>query len=330
VYRLVVLLGLVAACKTEGSPSEPPVGMPPLGEPPANTVGSFSIQLPEQQLAPGAETSPCWVFPIELTGPSKLVGGAVLRTMPGLHHGNITSRPKTGEGIRRCEPGSGNEGTDIINGGMVLFGSSTQKSGDEWYRFPDGEGYRIREGFEIVARMHYLNPTDEPLTVAPKYEWFTIDESKIVHELGPFLWMYQKFSIPPRATHTASADCYLPNDHPSHIVTMLPHMHQLGRALTGAYIGGPHDGHKFLDSQGYNPDDGVLVQYEPPVDLTEAQGVRFECTWQNTFDKTIVEGIGDDEMCMVFGYAWPVNKAYTLVAEPDNCIMFPTPPPPGG
>lgn len=323
-----MLLGFLAACGENADPPVTPVGMPPPGEPPAHTVGGFTIAVPPEQLAPGAETYPCWVFPLDVTGPSRIVGGAVLRTAPGLHHGNITSRPKTGEGIRHCEAGAGNEGTDVINGGMVLFGSSTQKSGEEWYRFPDGEGYRIQDGFEIVARMHYLNPTDLPLTVSPTYEWFTIDEATLVHELGPFLWMYNKFQIPPRATQTVSADCFLPNDHPSHIVTMLPHMHALGRALTGSYIGGPLDGQRFLDSQGYNPDDGVLVQYEPPVDLTNVDGVRFECTWQNTFDKTIVEGVGDNEMCMVFGYAWPVTKAYTLVAEPSNCIMFPTPPPP--
>jgi len=326
--RCAVLVLLLAACGEEaGVPAPPPVGMPPPGEPPANIVGGFKIELPEETLAAGAETYPCWIFPMEVTGPSMVVGGAVLRTAPGLHHGNITSRPKTGEGIRRCEAGAGNEGTDITRGGMVLFGSSTQKSGEEWYRFPDGDGYRVRANFEIVARMHYLNPTDAPLKVNPVYEWFTIDESKLVHEMGPFLWMYNNFSIPPRQMYTASADCFLPNDHPSKIVTMLPHMHALGRSLKGSFIGGPHDGHAFLDSEGYNPDDGVLVQYEPPVDLTEAEGVRFECTWQNTFDKTIVEGVGDNEMCMVFGYAWPVDKAYTLVAEPTNCIMFPTPPP---
>jgi hypothetical protein len=247
---------------------------------------------------------------------------------PGLHHGNITSRPKTGDGIRPCPSGAGNEGTDIINGGMVLFGSSTQKAGEEWYRFPDGEGYRVRDSFEIVARMHYLNPTDQPMTVAPSYEWFAIDEASLVHELGPFLWMYQNFQIPPRADLTVAADCFLPNDHPSHIVTMLPHMHALGRALTGSFLGGPLDGQPFLDSQGYNPDDGVLVQYEPPVDLTEASGVHFSCTWHNTFDKVIVEGVGDNEMCMVFGYAWPVTKAYSLIADPTNCLMFPTPAPP--
>jgi hypothetical protein len=114
-----------------------------------------------------------------------------------------------------------------------------------------------------------------------------------------------------------------------HVVSLLPHMHKLGKALAATYTGGPFDGQAFLDSKGYDPDNGVLTFYDPPVDLTDSVGIKFSCTWQNTFDRTIREGIGDNEMCMVFGYAWPVDKAYTAYAADDNCVMFATPPPGG-
>ena len=321
---LVLVLAFAAACGEEGGP---PTGAPPLGEPPAHVVGGFSLTLPETSLAAGQELEPCWIFPLEPTGPSRVVGGAVLRTPPGMHHGNITSRPKTGEGIRPCPAGDGDSGLDIINGGMVLFASSTQVTGDEWYRFPDGHGYRVSEGHEIVARMHYLNPGDQPIAVAPTYEWFTVDEAKLVHELGPFAWTYQKFEIAPRAELTVTADCTFPNNHPMHIVTALPHMHELGRALDATYTGGRFDGQKFLDSPGYDPEQGVLVQYEPAVDLSDATGIRFSCTWQNTHDKKIVEGIGDNEMCIVFGYAWPADRSFSALASQDNCLMVATPAP---
>ena len=331
VLGAVVAAGSVAlgGCGTEPArvPPIPPVGTTPLGEPPAHTVGGFTIAIPPAELAPGQETHPCWVIPLERTGPSRIVGGAVLRTTPGMHHGNITTRPRTGEGVRACPAGSGNEGTDIVNGGMVLFASSTQISGEEWYRFPDGHGYRVNDDYEIIARMHYVNPSDAPVTVAPTYEWFTIDEAKLVNELGPFVWMYLDFEIQPRAALTVTAECYLPNNHPTNIVTALPHMHQLGRGLHASYLGGPFDGLRFLDSTGYDPEEGVLVQYDPPVNLTDAEGISFSCSWQNTFDKVIVEGVGDNEMCMVFGYAWPANKAYSAIASPGNCLMVAAPPP---
>lgn len=325
--RLVLACSILAACGDNAAVREPPVGGDPLAEPPAHVVGGFQIAIPETRLAPGQEIQPCWIFPLELEGPSHFVGGAVLRTQPGLHHGNITTRPKTGEGVRPCPPGDGDSGTDVIGGGNVLFGSSTQVAGDEWYRFADGEGYRIRPDFEIVARMHFLNPSDQELVVAPTYEWFTIDETKLIHELGAFLWMYSEFEIPPMSTTTVTADCSLPGTHPMHVVSLLPHMHELGTALDATYVGGAFDGMRFLDSPGYDPDNGVLVQYDPPVDLTDATGITFSCTWVNTHDKTIREGVGDNEMCMIFGYAWPVEKAFTAYATPGNCLMFATPPP---
>ncbi len=327
---LALAMAFVCACGDGLAPlTEPPTGEHPTEAPPAFTVGGFSIQLPETVLAPGEEALPCWIFPLELTGPSHHVGGAVLHTQPGLHHGNVTTRPATGTGIRECPPGDNTgEGTDVINGGSVLFGSSTQIVGDEWYRFADGEGYRVDDGFEVVARMHYLNPSDQPVTVAPSYEWFTIDESKLTHELGAFIWLYQEFELPPHMTTTVTADCSLPGaDHDMHVVSLLPHMHALGRSLDASYQGGPFDGMKFLDSPGYDPDRGVLEYYDPPVELGSSTGITYSCTWDNSYDHTIVEGIGDNEMCMIFGYAWPAEKAYTAYATPGNCIMLATPAP---
>jgi hypothetical protein len=325
--RVLWIVVALAACGTDAITPEPAVGTDPTRSPPAFTVGGFKIQLPAMTLAPGREVEPCWILPLELVGPSHLVGGAVVRTGIGMHHGNITTRPKSGEGIRQCPPDFGDASNDVTMGGNVLFGSSTQVSGEEWYRFADGEAYRVLDGFEVVARMHYVNPSDEEITVAPSYEWFTIDESKLVHEIGAFIWMYQNFEIPPLSEKTVTGDCTLPGDHPMHVVSLLPHMHKLGKALGATYTGGSFDGQEFLDSKGYDPDNGVLTFYDPPVDLTDAVGIKFSCTWQNTFDRTIHEGIGDNEMCMVFGYSWPVDKSYTAYAADDNCVMFATPPP---
>ena len=69
---------------------------PPLQAPPPSSVGGFSIDLgdpsiKDTEVAPGAELFPCVVFPLDITGPSNLVGGGMLTTSPGLHHGNIVA-----------------------------------------------------------------------------------------------------------------------------------------------------------------------------------------------------------------------------------------------
>jgi hypothetical protein len=306
-----------------------PASHPPRQEPPAHVVGGFEIAIPSATLMPGEETYPCYIFPLDVTGPSRLVAGGKLTVGPGMHHGNITTRPKTGEGIRPCPADEsdpfGGEADDILKGGAVLFGSSTQISGTEWQSFPEGMAYAVRDGFEIVARMHYLNATSAPLELAPEYEWFTVDPASVTQEIGPFAWTLHQFAIPPHTTQTVTATCgNFPA--PMHLVTVLPHMHKLGKRFTGGFVGGKLDGKLFLDSPGYNPDKGVMVAYDAPgVDLGQGDGATYACTWNNTLDKTIVEGVGDNEMCILFGYAWPPEHAYTTTATEGGCLYIAPP-----
>jgi hypothetical protein len=320
----LVLVFVMAGCGGSGRGGFT-TGHPPTRQPPANAVGGFTIQLPDVVLPPGGEVQPCYIFPLDVTGPSHVVGGATLDATPGMHHGNITTRPKTGDGIRACsdaDSAGGSEALDILNGGGVLFGSSTQIVGQEWQSFPAGMGYRIKEGYEIVARMHYLNASTAPLTVAPSYQWYTIDESTLQNELAPFIWEYKNFTIPAGATVTVTGDCQFPfADHPMHLVNVLPHMHKLGIEFDAAVTGGPLDGQAFLKSPGYNPDQGVLMQYDPAVDLGAVGGVTFDCTWHNTLGQDVVEGVGINEMCMMFGYAYPPSAAYSALAGQGTCVM---------
>lgn len=300
----------------------------PLKEPPAHTVGGFAIDLPPVLLAPGQEMSPCYIFPLELEGPSHLVGGGSMHAVPGMHHGNITTRPKTGEGIRPCpedEGGLGGEAGDVVKGGTVLFGSSTQIEVDEWQTFPEGMAFRIKDDFEIVARMHYLNASSKAVAVGPSYRWYTIDEASLKQELGPFIWVLTGFEIPPKSQLEYGTTCPVPE--PMHVVNMMPHMHKLGVNMSAWFHGGALDGQNFLSSPGYDPERGVVVQYDPAIDLSQGTGFGFSCTWNNTYDKTIVEGQGDNEMCMMFGYAWPPEAAYSAKASSQACIYVAPPPP---
>jgi hypothetical protein len=316
---------------TEQPDAAPPkptysMGQSPRKAPPSNVVGGFSIDVPPVTLKPGDEINRCTIFPLNITGPSRMVGGGTLTTTRGLHHGNITTRKKTGEGIRRCG-GEGNdviggEAGDVLEGGAVLFGSSTQYVGTEWQSFPDGMAYRIKDGYEVVARMHYLNPGTENVTVAPRYEWFTVAEDKVTQEIAPFFWAYGDFEIPPRSTKTVTGECNFGG--PMNIVMAMPHMHAMGTQFTVGFLGGPLEGENFLVSKGYDPDKGVMVMYEPSIQLGQGDGARFSCTWRNPLDKTIVEGIGENEMCMLFGYSWPPKHSYsaTVRAGTNKCLYI--------
>lgn len=306
------------------SDSALPPGRPPAAAPPAHSVGGFDIVLPSLTLQPGEEKEVCYALPLELRGPSRMVSAGVVTTGPGLHHGNITTRGRTGDGVRPCSPGSAADlALEIAAGGSVLFASSTQVQGSEWQSFPTGYAYRVAEDQEIVARMHYLNASTRPLVVAPRYQWFTIAAQDVQTELGPFAWTYFKFHIPPRSTFTVKADC--PLSRPMHLVQILPHMHALGRRFTLGFLGGPRDGQPILDRMNYGVrGETDIRQFVPAVELTQGgqgDGIRFSCTWENTFDKVIEFGVGDNEMCIAFGYAYPPAHAASAGASEDvDCL----------
>ncbi len=326
---LFILSAVLVAC----SPPEPPPsdelpglppGRPPAAAPPANSVGGFEIEVPALTLQPGEEKEVCFALPLVLVGPSRMVSAGVVTTGPGLHHGNITTRTKTGEGVRPCSPGSAADlALEIAAGGSVLFASSTQIQGSEWQSFPAGYAFRVGEEQEIVARMHYLNASARPLVIAPRYQWFTIAPKDVQIELGPFAWTYFKFHIPPRSKFTAQADC--PLQRPMHLVQILPHMHALGRRFTLSFLGGPRDGQAILDLMDYGArGETDIRQFLPAVELSQGgqgDGIRFACSWENTFDKVIEFGVGDNEMCIAFGYAYPPAHAASAGASEDvDCL----------
>lgn len=330
VSAALCLSGCGSSDAERGQPTGPNLGSTPEQGPPPNAVGGFSITIPKETLAPGDETLPCWLFPLELEGPSRFVAAASLSVGDGLHHGNITTRKKTGEGVRPCpkddNPGIvGGEAGDIIDGGAVLFGSSTQLVGTEWHRFPEGKAYRVKDGYEVVARMHYLNTGGSSISVEPKYRWYTIPEADVVDELAPFAWVLTDFEIPPLAEHSESRDCTFWKE--MRVVDAMPHMHALGTRFHASFRGGPRDGELWLDHQGYDENTDIL-SYDPAVDLSQGEGVSFGCTWKNTFAKPIHEGIGDNEMCILFGYAYPAVNSFSAYAGAGGCVVV-LPPAPG-
>ncbi|MGZ3423353.1 MAG: hypothetical protein ACXVEE_36165 [Polyangiales bacterium] len=334
----VVCWIVLGGCSSKSAPEAvaelPVIPQPhaPLKLKPKNTVGGFRLELPKITLMPGEEISPCYAAPIVMQGPSRMVGGGVLRVGNGLHHGNVTTRPLRADSsdvVHPCgedkDTALGGSGQDVIAGGSVLFGSTTQISGEEWQSFPDGMAFKVKDGMEIAARMHYLNAGKEPLEIAPVYEWFTIDESKVATELSPFFWQYPNFQIPPHSRYTVTARCPLASS--MKIVTLMPHMHKLGVGYTAGFYGGQLDGKNFVETKGYDPDKSQINVFEPALDTAVAEGITFSCTWSNTFDKVIGEGIGDNEMCMTFGYGYPVGKVYTLSGtDGEICIAITAPP----
>jgi hypothetical protein len=130
--------------------------------------------------------------------------------------------------------------------------------------------------------------------------------------------VYKEFTVPPKSELTVTGECRFPAG--MRVVSVLPHMHKLGRRFQAKFLGGPLDGTAFLDAKGYDPEKTTISQYEPAIDLGQGEGATFSCAWNNTLDKPVTWGIGDNEMCVLFGYAYPPNAAYSLLASKSGCV----------
>jgi hypothetical protein len=83
---------------------------------------------------------------------------------------------------------------------------------------------------------------------------------------------------------------------------VLPHYHALGDMLRLEIVGGPNDGELLWE---VNTSIGEVLGGIPEPhlgDMTGATGVRMTCGYENPRDEIVGSGVGDQEMCITFGF----------------------------
>jgi hypothetical protein len=67
-------------------------------------------------------------------------------------------------------------------------------------------------------------------------------------------------------------------------------------------LGGPRDGDALIDVVGFNGE-ARGKYFDPPLDLSDADGLRFGCEFDNPTNEEVNWGFGDQEMCEALGFA---------------------------
>jgi hypothetical protein len=83
---------------------------------------------------------------------------------------------------------------------------------------------------------------------------------------------------------------------------VMPHYHSLGHSFHLETYGGTNDGKTIYDLGAF---DGEAhgTPFDPPISMHGAKGFRFSCGYENPRSKTVKWGIGDQEMCVMLGFA---------------------------
>ena len=269
-----------------------------------------------------------WCQSWELNNAEELWVNAVeFRSGGGYHHSNWFFTPmgdtpltdeKTGEkseypkGLWKGCYNQGFHEVDAALKGGVLFAQSTQVVRD-LQKFSTGAAVRIPPWSRIIGATHLLNVYGEKRTTNLKMAIWTIPAADVTVKLSPFRLSYTDLAIPKgaKADYTGTCDFekaygdIAPDDAGPFALKLyyaLPHYHKLGRAFRLAYKGGAKDGETIFEQGAFNPDPFGHV-FDPPIDLAQGQGVTFTCGYDNVLDKDVVWGIGDNEMCVMLGFA---------------------------
>lgn len=274
----------------------------------------FRIIAPPRLMQPGEEIDTCvaWPYP---TFQNKIVYSAKIYTTPGLHHSNLIAKPvnpDTGPNpYPLCHPGASDPFADIGNGiPDVLFASSTQIEGGETLTFAPGMGFRLDTTREIVTNIHFLNTLADPLLVEVAYDFFTMSDAELETEVAPFSMQVDDFLIPPHSQGVVESSCATFG---GNIVEMLPHTHKLRKSFSVDFIDFQGKSENAITYGAFDTKSEIKV-FDPALSIDNVDRIHFSCAFDNTTDHDVKYGLGENEMCILFGYLYPLDAQFVAHA----------------
>lgn len=294
---LAIALVSTAACGAGDDGVDPP-GTP---QPQTYSFGPFELGAGEERAGDCVSAT--------LDNDERLYVNAVeLATRSGFHHSNWFWVPEDTfpgpDGIWDCNSRAYDEVTAGAAGG-VLFAQSTQ-SVSERQQFPPGVVIPIPPRAKIVAGVHVLNATDEPLTTSLDLEITPIAADDVVTKLVAMAITYEPLALPPMRQSSFTVECELAELHQRimgrpldfKLYYALPHYHDLGRGIDLVATGGPSGDTTILSSNS-SIGEPLGRGFEPAFSMEGYQGIRFSCRFDNPRSETVRWGLGDQEMCVV-------------------------------
>lgn len=326
-------------------------GMPediPGGYPEEAPKSGFRLVYPRIQMEPYQELNFCMAWEVPDIAHYNIYN-TEFYAGPGVHHANMFAVEKLDGGQPYPECVSPDAAGSISFGQafdaifasditlfkmpVVLFANSTQVVGGEHFTHPEGHALKIKEGMEVIIDIHFLNPTDDTLVVEGLYDFYTMPDEQVEHEAVAFVWFWMDFNIPPHSDHSVTADCeWGGQDLPDATINaIMPHTHEWATAFQVDMVKKGADNavtasdtiyfKEGIGAEGGGGTEGDIQSYNPAVNASGVNSLKFTCSWYNPFDHSMRNGIGENEMCFLFGYTSPpeAQSAGTILTEGAPC-----------
>lgn len=243
------------------------------------------------EIAPGDEKYLC----LRKTADADLRINQFRTVMPtGTHHLGlfVSPTPDKEDGMIECgllETGD----REIVGGGP----------GAEGLGLPPGVALRFDQGNQLLLQLHLFNPTDGPLRGRTSVEGVALAKEAVKVEADVLSAQLLALVIPPGRTR-APGRCTF--DRAQTLVAFGVHMHETGRHAK-VVLHRANGGDQLLRDGDYD----FTEQRRYPLDRIEVAAgdyVDYECTYENTTDRTITWGESSlDEMCLFNFYRFPAG-----------------------
>jgi len=303
--RALILAGLLATAACSDVSSGGPVV-------PVAETGTVTHDFGEYSLEAAEEVaSKCVQWTLGNEEPI-YVNAVTLSNRGAYHHSNWFVVPEDKypgpDGYFRCSSRGFDEVASAV-AGTVIFAQSTQSQIEE-QKFAAGAVIKVPPHHKVVAGVHMLNPTARPMTTELRMSLGLVHPRDVKVVLAPFRLSYVDLHIPARSEAHFTTDCDLASAYEElagkpfdiKLYWVLPHYHYLGNYFRVSVIGGPHDGEVIHGIDTFDAEaNGKAL--DPPLDLTGARGLRLTCGFGNPRDVEVGWGIGDQEMCVMLGFA---------------------------
>lgn len=305
--RIAVLL--LAACGTDyQDPPSPDATVPGYQDLAVPDAPGFQVRTPDIVIPPGKEITYCYYF--HTSNPTDtIVKSWQSKMTPGSHHMILYFTGKADQPDGTLDPtGSCGGASDLGDLPVWTYLAQTPEN-ESAMPSDDGAGkpvgMRIPAGQAAVMQMHYLNASEDPLTVHVTLNANAYAAGTDYTPAAAFVTYNTKIDIPAGMGQTATAQgtCTVPPT--AKFFTMSTHAHKQSVETT------VKDGSLMLvDSHDWEHPT-VMSWNDAPFYSFASGKLSYQCNYVNGGNAEIKTGPSaqTDEMCMAVGYQFPATAS---------------------
>jgi hypothetical protein len=179
--------------------------------------------------------------------------------------------------------------------------------GTQAVKFPEGTGYKVPKGTQILLQLHLQNPDVAAITDTTKVVMEKVAAGQPFTPAGIFGMDNRAIAMAPNQTGYSTEMTCAPDNKTLNVFSTFAHMHKHGQHISVTR----NDSEVVYDS-AWNFD--LQTAVPKTLSITPADKLKLKCTYDNPTSKDVKYGeSSDDEMCAFVFYYTPFDKL-------DGCI----------